>query len=491
MQRAEFYDHAVKLPIQVIQTHISWVFLTGEYAYKLKKSVDFGFLDFTSLAKRKFFIEEELRLNSRIAADIYLEILPISKKDNSYVLGAENDIEEYVLKMKQFPQECLLINMFQAGKITTNLMRELGKTVASFHLNNPTNDYIKKFGEIEVIRESIDSNYQATQKYIGVLQTEDKYQECQKFTDYFLSSKKDILWRRIEEEKIKECHGDLHLKNICYWQDKLYLFDCIEFNEPFRFVDVIYDVAFTIMDLDARGRKDLGNIFLNSYLEETGDWQGLEVLPLYLCRQAYVRAKVTSFLLDDTDISEEEKEKAIVTAKQYYDLAWQYTHSSPGQIILMAGLSGSGKSTIASELAPKSNGIHIRSDAVRKHLAGIPLNQKAPPEIYSEDWNQQTYEQLLSLGILLAKQGLTIILDATYNRQKLRHQVIQATTTDNIPLAIIYCHAPKEILQQRLANRDFDISDATPELLDRQIFESFTLEEQIYLENGNKLVKRS
>ena len=489
MQQAKFYNHAVKLPIQVIQTHISWVFLTGEYAYKLKKPVDFGFLDFSSLEKRKFFIEEELRLNKRIASDIYLEVLPISKKDNNYILDLDDNIDDYVLKMRQFPQETLLINMFKSGNLTQDLIKELGKTVANFHKNTPTNDYIKTFGNIEIIRESIDSNYQATKKYIGIVQTQEKYQDCQQFTDNFLIRKKNALLQRISEDKIRECHGDLHLKNICYWHDQLYLFDCIEFNEPFRFVDVIYDVAFTIMDLDARGRFDLGNIFLNSYLEETGDWQGVEVLPLYLCRQAYVRAKVTSFLLDDTDIADVDKENAIVTAKQYYDLAWQYTRLSPGKIILMAGLSGSGKSTIASKLAPRLNAIHIRSDAVRKHLADIPLKQKAPIDIYSQEWNRRTYEQLINLGILLAQQGFTIILDATYNRQQLRQQVITETVKQNISLAIIYCHAPKEILQQRLMNRGQDISDATIEVLNRQIFESFTFQEQTYVENGSKLLK--
>ena len=489
MQRAEFYNHAVDLPIQVIQTHISWVFLTGEYAYKLKKPVDFGFLDFTTLEKRKFFIEEELRLNQRVAPDIYLEVLPISQQDNSYILGNDNNVEDYVLKMRQFPQESLLINIFNAGKLTKDLVIKLGKTVADFHKKTPTNDYINEFGRVEIIRESIESNYEVTQKYIGIAQTQQQYQETKQFTDDFLENKKSILLRRITEDKIRECHGDLHLKNICWWRNKIHLFDRIEFNEPFRFVDVIYDVAFTLMDLDVRGKSDLGNIFLNTYLEQTGDWQGVEVLPLYLCRQAYVRAKVTSFLLDDANISELEKEKAIASARDYYNLAWQYTRSQPGQIILMAGLSGSGKTTKAKAIAPVLNAIHIRSDAVRKHLAGIPLEQKAPEDIYSNDWTKKTYARLLELGILLAKQGFTIILDATYNRHKLREQVIQEINQHSLPLSIIYCHAPQEVLQQRLASRKSDISDATPELIFQQTFEPFTATEKTYVNKDNQLLK--
>ena len=481
MQRAQFYPHPVTLPIKVIQTHISWVFLTGEYAYKLKKPVDFGFLDFTTLAKRKFFIEEELRLNKRIAPDIYLETLPISKHNDRYVIGIDDSVEEYVLKMKQFPQESLLINMFNSGNLTENLLIELGEVVANFHQKTETNDYIKTFGTIAVIKESIEGNYQATEKYIGLVQTQEKYQQTKEFSDRFLAEKKNQFLQRITDNKIRECHGDLHLKNICYWQNKIQLFDCIEFNEPFRFVDVIYDVAFTVMDLDARGKPELGNIFLNSYLEQTGDWQAIEILPLYLCRQAYVRAKVTSFLLDDPNITPAEKQTAMETAKGYYELAWRYTQPLQGQIILMTGLSGSGKSTTAKKIAPQLNAIQIRSDALRKHLAHLPLTESAPLEIYSNSWTQKTYNRLLELGVLVAKNGYPVILDATFSQSQWRQKAIALAEKSNLPLSIIYCHAPVPVLQQRLANRSNDVSDATPELLLQQTFEPFTEKELAYV----------
>lgn len=490
MQQPEFYPHAVKLPIQVIQTHISWIFLTGNYAYKLKKPVNFGFLDFSTLEKRKFFVEEELRLNQEIAPDIYLAILPICQQDHHYFLATEEKVVDYVLKMRQFPQESLLINLFNSGKLTTDLLKNLGKTVAKFHQNAQTNDYINQFGSVEIIKQSIEDNYQVTQKYIGIVQTEKQYQETKQFTDHFLQAKEDIFLQRIAEDKIRECHGDLHLKNICWWQNKIHLFDRIEFNEPFRFVDVIYDVAFTVMDLDARGKPDFGNIFLNSYLEQTGDWQGVEILPLYLCRQAYVRAKVSSFLLDDDDISPQDKHQAMTTAQDYYHLAWQYTQSPPGQIILMAGLSGSGKSTTAQKIAPTLNAIHIRSDAVRKHLAGIPLEVKAPPEIYSDDWTEKTYDKLRELGRLLAKEGFTVILDATYSRHQWRKAIIQQTKHNNLPLTIIHCDAPPEVLCDRLLKRKNDISDATPELILKQTFEPFREQEKTFVTRGEQLLKK-
>jgi aminoglycoside phosphotransferase family enzyme/predicted kinase len=483
MQQPEFYPHAVITPIKIIQTHISYVFLTGEFAYKLKKSVNFGFLDFSTLALRKHFLEEELRLNQPIAPDIYLEVIPICKNNESYSLGKceENTAEEYVLKMRQFPQENLLINMFEEGKLTASHMQILGKTVAQFHPKTITNDYIKTFGITEIINKSIQENYQQTSKYIDIAQTAEQYEQTKQFTDNFLKEKKEVFLKRIENNKIRECHGDLHLKNICWWHDKMQLFDRIEFNEPFRFVDVIYDVAFTVMDLDARKKPDFANIFLNTYLEETGDWEGAQVLPLYLSRQAYVRAKVTSFLLDDLAISDADKQQALATAKSYYHLAWEYTQIPLGKLILMSGLSGSGKTTTAKKLAPQLKAIHLRSDAVRKHLAGVPLNQQANEEIYRLHWSEKTYAKLLELGIMLAKQGFTVILDAKYDKIKWRTPVIEQAKANHLPLEIIYCDAPKEELKERLLQREKDISDATPEVLLKQKFEEFTTDEKSLL----------
>ena len=480
MLQPGFYSHPVTEPIQLEQTHISYVLLTGDYVYKLKKPVNFGFLDFSTLDKRQHFCAEELRLNQRGAPELYLEVLPVTQVENQYQLSETGQPVEYVIKMRQFPQEALFIKMFEQGKLSETHMEELGRVVAQYHALAQTNDYIRKFGEVAQVRESINENYELSKNYIGGPQTQAQFEETKQYTDGFFAQRPELFVSRIENNWIRECHGDLHLRNICLWQNKILLFDCIEFNEQFRFVDVMYDAAFVMMDLEARQRSDLGNAFLNTYVEQTGDWEGLQVLPLYLCRQAYVRAKVNSLLLDDPSVPGSAKSEATATAAQYYQLASEYTKPRLGKLILMSGLSGSGKSTVARQLARQMGAIHIRSDAVRKHLAGIPLTDRGGDELYTAQMSQKTYERLLFLGIMLANQGFSVILDAKYDRQQLRSIAIAQAQFHQLPLQILHCSAPVEVLRDRLEKRTNDIADATADLLSGQQagFEPFTEAEQ-------------
>lgn len=465
MMEPGFYPHSVTEPIELIQTHISYVLLTGNYAYKVKKPVNFDFLNFSTLSARQHFCQEELRLNQGNAPEIYLEVLPITKTSNQFALNGVGETVEYALKMKQFSQAELLLNLLEQGKLTTVHMEELGHILAQFHAQAHRNYYISTFGAISQIKLAFEDNYQQTKKYINGVQTQQQYEETKQFTDDFFAQQQDLLALRQKKGCIREGHGDLHLGNICLWQNKILLFDRIEFNESFRFVDVMYDVAFTVMDLQARGRKDLSYAFLNVYIEQTGDWEGLEILPLYLSRQAYVRAKVNSFLLDESDVTPEAQAKANQDAVHYYHLAWQYTRSHDGKLILMSGLSGSGKTTVARYLAQQLGAIQIRSDAVRKHLAGIPLEQSGGKKLYTAPMSQNTYQRLLELGTKLASRGFKVILDAKYNKQKLRGEVIKQAQRYQIPLEIIYCSAPESVLRDRLLKRTGDISDATADLL--------------------------
>lgn len=479
MQRPEFYPHPVAEPVKLVQTHVSYVLLTGEFAYKIKKTVDFGFLDYSTLEKRRHFCQEELRLNRRTAPELYLDVVSIAKQGNGYSFG--EPAVEYAVKMRQFPQECLLSQLFERGELGEDLMRRLAGAVADFHLGAETNDYIRSFGEIPQIRQSIDENYEQTLDFVGGPQTQAQLEGTRAFTDAFFEEQQELLKRRCDRNWIRACHGDLHLNNICLWQDRLILFDCIEFNEPFRYVDVMFDIAYVVMDLQAQGRRDLSAAFLSCYVERTGDWEGLQVLPLYVSRQSYVRAKVTSFLLKDPSVDEPTKQQASQTAARYYRLAYEYVKPQPGRIVMMAGLSGSGKSTAAQEVVRQSGAIQIRSDAVRKHLAGIPLEQRGDDSLYAPEMTQSTYSKLLELGLDLAAMGYSVVLDAKYDRQALRQAVLNRAEAAGIPCEILHCQAPMDVLKQRLQQRSGDIADATVAVLEQQTMEPFSKAEQGHL----------
>jgi aminoglycoside phosphotransferase family enzyme/predicted kinase len=481
MMQPGFYPHAVTEPIELIQTHISYVLLTGDYAYKLKKPVNFGFLDYSTLEKRHHFCQEELRLNQRGAAEIYLEVLPIVQQENQFQLNGVGEAVEYVVKMRQFPQNALFTDLYERGELTKELLERLAQELADFHTRAASNDYISSFGQVAKIRQAFDENYEQTQKYISGPQTQRQFDETKAYTDRLFAEQAGLFLSRVENNWIRECHGDVHLRNIALWHNKILLFDCIEFNEPFRFVDVMFDVAYIVMDLDARDRPDLSNRFLNAYVEQMGDWEGLQVLPLYLSRQSYVRAKVTSFLLDDPNVPEPVKQEARETAARYYRLAWEYTRPRQGRLIVMSGLSGVGKSTVARFLAQRQGAIQIRSDAVRKHLAGIPLQERGGDDLYSSEMTEKTYDRLRQLGSLLAAQGYIVILDGKYDRQTLRQAVITEAAVNQLPLQIMYCTAPAEVLQARLQQRQGDISDATIAVLDQQHLEPFDESEQPYV----------
>lgn len=482
MLQPDFYPHPVSEPMQLFQTHVSYVVTTGTFAYKLKKPVNFGFLDYSTLEQRKHFCEEELRLNERGAgATIYKGVVPISETDGKFVLDSDRHPVEYAVKMKQFPQDTLLSSLVERGELTEELLRRLAVEVAEFHRKSATNDYIRSFGTVEQVRQAFDENYEQTAGYIGGPQTQQQFDETKAYTDRFFAERGDLFERRMAQGYIRECHGDLHLRNISYWHDELLLFDCIEFNEPFRFVDVMYDIAYIVMDLDVRDRPDLRAAFLNAYVEETGDWEGLLVLPIYVSRQTYVRAKVASFLLDDPLASEADKQKAYDTAAMYYKLAWKYTQPPPGRLMLMAGLSGAGKTTVAREIVRQTGAIHIRSDAVRKHLGGLPIHERGDASLYTPEMSAKTYDQLLSLGVTLAANGYTVVLDAKYDRQERRQVAIEQAKTHNLPLQMVYCTAPMDVLRDRVEQRQGDIADATVDVLAQQSFDAFTGAEQPFV----------
>ncbi|NLE03987.1 MAG: hypothetical protein GX638_04165 [Crenarchaeota archaeon] len=308
--------------IEMLQTHISFVFLTKDFVYKVKKSVNFGFLDFSTLEKRRFFCEKELELNSRLCKDIYLEVVSINKASSIKINGPGETVE-YALKMKRLPQERIMTKLLEEDKVNDELIDQLAKKIAEFHLKAETNEKINEIGSLETVKINWKENFDQTQNVIGKTISLKDFEFISKHIEEFMESNKMLFDKRLSEGKIKDCHGDIHSGNI-FITDKIYVFDAIEFNERFRYGDVASDMAFLAMDLDFKGRKDLSTLFVNKYIEYSKDYELIKLLQFYKCYRAYVRGKVVGFRLSDPNVSNVEKANAEKEAKAYFDLAKNY-----------------------------------------------------------------------------------------------------------------------------------------------------------------------
>jgi aminoglycoside phosphotransferase family enzyme len=309
--------------IKLIETHISLLFLTGSYVYKVKKPVDFGFLDFTSLEKRKYFCEQEVKLNRRLSPEIYLAVVQITRDRDRMSFDGRGEVEEYAVKMKQIPEELLMDKLLERGQVNPEMIRAVSEKLVRFYSEAETNERIRSFARPDRIKQDTDENFEQTEKYIGVTISKEVFEEVQRRTDEFFRVREKIFHQRIDSGRIRDCHGDLRLEHI-FWGDEISIFDCIEFNQRFRYTDVAADIAFLAMDLDYRGREDLTEHLIRAYVEGSGDREILNVLDFYKCYRAYVRGKVESFRLDDPNIPEAEKRGARKRAEKYFNLAYGY-----------------------------------------------------------------------------------------------------------------------------------------------------------------------
>jgi len=309
--------------VELIETHISLVFLTPAYVYKVKKPVNFGFLDFTSLDKRKYFCQQEVKLNRRLSPNLYLGVVEITSDGERISFAGKGEVEEVAVKMKRIPEELLLDKLLERGQVDREMMRTLSERLARFYASAETNDHIKSFGKPERIKQDADENFEQTEKYVGAVLSRPVYDEIQKRTNEFFKNREPLFHRRIDSGRIRDCHGDLRLEHI-FWGKEIAIFDCIEFNERFRYTDVAADIAFLAMDLDYHKRSDLSDDLIQSYIETSSDREALHLLDFYKCYRAYVRGKVESFRLDDPHIPDAEKKGAVARAKNYFELAYQY-----------------------------------------------------------------------------------------------------------------------------------------------------------------------
>jgi aminoglycoside phosphotransferase family enzyme len=305
------------------ETHISLLFFTGNHVYKVKKPVDFGFLDFTSLEKRRFFCDEEVRLNRRLSPGIYLATARITQDGDRILLDGKGEVVEYAVKMKQIPEELLMDRLLEKKQVTLKMIEAVAEKLVHFYFTAESNESIKSFGRPERVKQDTDENFEQTTRYIGITISKDVYDEVRHRTNDFFRRGAEIFYQRIASDKIRDCHGDLRLEHI-FLGDEISIFDCIEFNERFRYTDVAADMAFLAMDLDYHGREDLSEHLIHAYVGESGDHGLMDVLLFYKCYRAYVRGKVESFRLDDRNIPEKAKEEALKRAQKYFNLSHRY-----------------------------------------------------------------------------------------------------------------------------------------------------------------------
>jgi len=321
LMKPEAYDEKAG-QIELAQTHISFVFLTRNFVYKVKKAVDLGFLDFTTLEKRRFFCEKELELNRRLCGDMYLEVVPINKSNTIKIKG-EGETVEYAVKMKRMPQERMMNQLLEENKVDNTLIDRIAKIIADFHSKAETNRRISEFGSLGIIETNWKENFEQTREFVGKTISMKNFKLIRERINDFMKRNVSFFEERMAEDRVRDCHGDIHSGNI-FVTDRVYIFDAIEFNERFRYSDVASDIAFLAMDLDFKERADLSNFFVRRYVEYSGDQELMRLLPFYKCYRAYVRGKVTSFKLKDPSVSGEEKKAATKEAKAYYKLATTY-----------------------------------------------------------------------------------------------------------------------------------------------------------------------
>ncbi len=321
LMKPEAYDEDPG-SIKLVQTHISFVFLTRRFVYKVKKAVNFGFLDFTTLKKRHFFCKKELKLNRRLCGDMYLEVVPINKAVAVKIKG-EGETVEYAVKMKRMPQENIMSNLLEKNKVNDKLVDRIAQVIAEFHSQAKTNSRITKFGSLAIIETNWNENFEQTEEYSGKTISTEDFKLINGKIENFIRKNAPLFKKRMVENRIRDCHGDIHSGNI-FVTDRIYIFDAIEFNERFRYSDIVSDIAFLAMDLDFKGRTNLSNFFVKKYAEYSGDKELTKLLPFYECYRAYVRGKVVSFKLKDPNISNAEKSTAIKEASAFFKLASTY-----------------------------------------------------------------------------------------------------------------------------------------------------------------------
>ncbi|HEY2990502.1 MAG TPA: AAA family ATPase [Candidatus Binatia bacterium] len=453
------------------ETHISHIFLAGDLAYKIKKNVRYSFVDYSTLARRKFFLEEELRLNRRLAPSVYLGILPISRDEYGWQLGSDARPAEYVLVMRRLPEKRMLDYLLERYQVTPRMMAAVAEILVPFHREAATGQRKHPYGHPASAQKIWEENLADLAPFVGRTIDGESLAAIRTFGRRFFDEHGALMLRRERAGRVRELHGDLHCEHVCFAPEGIQIFDCVEFSPKLRSIDPASEVAFLLMDLEARGAKELGGEFLRRYLELAEDRELPELLPFYQCYRALVRGKVYSL------ISEETRGQAA----RYFDLAYSYTwRELKPFVVVLCGLTGSGKSTLARALAGRLGAAVISSDVLRKNLAGTAGRQPVPygDGIYSPSMTAKVYRKMAAEAEKRLAAGEAVIVDATFQKAAQRSAIFHAAERHGAPVAVVYCHSQDGIIQERLVRRSRegrDISDGdwTVYLKQRELLEPF------------------
>ncbi len=462
--------------VEMIQTHVSYLFLTDNHVYKIKKPVDYGFLNFTTLDRRRFYCEEEVRLNRRLCPDLYLGVMQIRATENGISFQGGGEIIDYAVKMRRLPEDRMLAALLRHNAVAESDIRRIAGTIARFHNAAERNNEIDRYGDISMITQNWDENFRQVEDFVGKTLDRRDLDIISEWVHGFIAQNSELFSDRVGGGHIKDCDGDIHAENICL-EDNVCIFDCIEFNERFRYIDTAADIAFLLMDFDYHGKKSFSDILIEEYTALTGDTGLPKIIDFYKIYRAFVRGKVESFRLNDPGMNSDEKRSSEHKAERHFRLALGYIlrKNLPTSLVIFSGLMGTGKSTLTAELSFELGLDQVKSDTVRKQIAGIPATERYLADynmgIYSADYSRETYQRLLEAAARALAKGKSIVLDASFSKREYREPFRLLAEKTGAGFFIINTTCPDIVVKDRLDSRIFDDrepSDGRWELYHRQ-----------------------
>ena len=467
---ANSYPHRPRR-VRLVQTHSSFVFIVPPFVYKVKKPVNFGFLNFSTLEKRRYFCAREIALNRRLCPKMYLAVVPISRKAGRFMFGEGDHVVEYAVKMRKLSDRYFLDRLVERDEVVPGDLDRIAIALNTFYQAQAPTQEIESWGRIDRLKISTDENFRQTQEFLGQTLSRAAYETICFYTNRSYVTQRRLFESRLREKWIRDCHGDLHLEHIHITPRALHIYDCIEFNDRFRYVDVANDAAFLAMDLDYEGRSDLADYFVRKVAAALNDSGMPRLMHFYKCYRAYVRGKVESLHSIAHAAPEAERQASAERARRYFRLALQYAVAGSHPLVLVVmGRIASGKSTLANALANELGWKVFSSDRIRKELAGFPLFERsgdaARSRLYSSAMTQKTYDKLLGMAVEEVRQRRSVILDATFAQRVHREQLRRCLTSAGIRFRFMEAQAADAAVKQRLkarATRPDEVSDARVE----------------------------